>query len=334
MRRSLKGRTTLKRALERFLTYLIAEKNASPHTINRYGREVNEFLKHAEAQGIHSLADIDRTLIRHYMGWLNSQGYAKASIARRLSQLRSFGRFVVRENLAVANPFRGVSSPKLPKRLPSPLSVQETVALLRAPDQSNAQGIRDRTILEVLYAAGLRVSELTGLNLSSIDWHRNELSVWGKGSKQRIALLGAPARQALRDYLQYARPQLLGKRTTDALFLNRLGGRLTTRSVMNLLQKYSARAGLQKPATPHTLRHTFATHLLNGGADLRSVQELLGHAQLSTTQVYTHVSQTRAREVYLRSHPLARARTENLVSGTGGADTTSQTSNSPVSPGH
>jgi len=249
---------------------------------------------------------VDRQVLRRYLAWLNSQGYVKASVARRLSQLRSFGRFLVREDVVRTNPFRAVSSPKVPKRLPRPLSVPETVALLSAPDTTTAQGLRDRAILEVLYSGGLRVSELVGLDLNSIDWQRNELRVWGKGSKERIVFLGKPAMAALQAYIEQGRPHLLRGTTTDALFLNRSGGRLTTRSVMNILKKYSRMAGLEKRVTPHTLRHTFATHLLDGGADLRSVQELLGHARLATTQVYTHVSQSRAREVYLRSHPLAQ----------------------------
>jgi integrase/recombinase XerC len=194
----------------------------------------------------------------------------------------------------------------VPRRLPKPLSVPETVALLSAPDTTTAQGVRDDAILEVLYSGGLRVSELVGLDLESIDRQRNELRVWGKGVKERIAFLGRPAMAALQAYIEQSRPHLLRETTNKALFLNRSGGRLTTRSVMNILKKYSRMAGLEKRVTPHTLRHTFATHLLDGGADLRSVQELLGHARLATTQVYTHVSQNRAREVYLHSHPLAQ----------------------------
>jgi len=255
--------------------------------------------------------DVDRHVLRRYLTWLQSKEYAKASVARRLSQLRSFGKFLMRENVVDANPFKTVSSPKVPKRLPQPLSVKETVALLSAPDATTPLGRRDRAILEVLYSGGLRVSELAGLNLSSIDRDRNELRVWGKGAKERIALLGGPAMLAIEAYLEDGRPELIRKTTTNALFLNRLGGRLSTRSVMNLVRKYRRLAGVQKRVTPHTLRHTFATHLLDGGADLRSVQEMLGHALLATTQIYTHVSRSRAREVYLRSHPLAQRKSDD-----------------------
>lgn len=285
----------------------MVEKNASPHTIDRYGREIAECLTFLEEQGVQGWADVDRLVLRRYLAWLNSRGLVKASIARRLSQLRSFGHFLMREDIVPVNPFRAVSSPKVPKHLPTFLSVQETVALLSAPDASTLQGLRDRAILEILYSGGPRVSELVGLNLNSINWQRKELIVWGKGAKERLVLLGTPAITALHNYLEHGRPELLKGRTSDALFLNRSGGRLTTRSVMNIVKKYSRMAGLTKRVTPHTLRHTFATHLLDGGADLRSVQELLGHALLATTEVYTHVSQSRIREVYLRSHPLAKA---------------------------
>lgn len=292
----------------------MAEKNASPHTIDKYRREIQECLTFLEEQGVQAWADVDRLVLRRYLAWLNDKGYVKASVARRLSELRSFGRFLVREDILRVNPFRLVSLPKVPKHLPAPLSVAETVALLSAPDITTPQGLRDRAILEVLYSGGLRVSELTGLNLANLDWQRNELIVWGKGAKERIALLGKPAMVALQTYVEQGRPHLLRDVATrskqggtdNALFLNRFGGRLTTRSVTAILKKYSQLAGLQKRATPHTLRHTFATHLLDGGADLRSVQELLGHVRLATTQIYTHVSQSRAREVYLRSHPLAQ----------------------------
>jgi len=309
----LTGRSSLEKELEHFLNYLIAEKNASPHTIENYQREIQECLTFLREQGIQDWEGVERLVLRRYLAWLNSKGLAKASVARRLSELRSFGRYLLREDIVAHNPFRAVSSPKLPQRLPVPLSVTETVALLRTPDSSTPQGLRDRAILDVLYSGGLRVSELTGLNLASLDWQRSELLVWGKGSKERIALLGKPAIASLHAYVEQGRPSLVQGATTNALFLNRFGGRLTTRSVMSLIRKYGQTAGIEKRVTPHTLRHTFATHLLDGGADLRCVQELLGHARLATTQVYTHVSQSRAREVYLHSHPLAQKNSPALA---------------------
>jgi integrase/recombinase XerC len=293
--------------LNKFITYLIAEKNASPYTVKNYRHEIGEFLGFLRAQGIDSWEGVDRYVLRRYLAWLQAQGYVKASITRRISELRSFCRYLVREGILATNPIKAISSPKVPKRLPDYLDVQEVEALLAAPDTTEPQGQRDRAILEVLYASGLRVSELVSLNLSNVDLQQGELRVWGKGAKERVALLGEPARKALRHYIQDGRPKLIKEnQATKALFVNRLGSRLSTRSVSSILDKYAKLAGLGRRVTPHIMRHTFATHLLDGGADLRTVQELLGHADLSSTQIYTHVSQSRVREVYRKAHPRAK----------------------------
>lgn len=293
--------------LNKFITYLIAEKNASPYTVKNYRHEIGEFLGFLKEQGIDSWDGVDRYVLRRYLAWLQAQGYVKASITRRISELRSFCRYLVREGMLDKNPIRAISSPKVPKRLPNYLDLHEVEALLAAPDTMDPQGQRDLAILEVLYASGLRVSELVSLNLRNVDLQHGELRVWGKGAKERVALLGEPACRALRRYIREGRPELIkGDRETNALFLNRLGSRLSTRSVNNILDRYAKLAGLERRVTPHVMRHTFATHLLDGGADLRTVQELLGHADLSTTQIYTHVSQARAKEVYRKAHPRAR----------------------------
>ena len=293
--------------LNKFITYLIAEKNASPYTIKNYRNEIGQFLGFMKEQGIDSWDGVDRYVLRRYLEWLQAQGYVKASITRRISELRSFCRYLVREDILDTNPIRAISSPKVPKRLPDYLDPHEVEALLAAPDATVPRGQRDRAILEVLYASGLRVSELVSLNLSNVDLRHGQMRVWGKGAKERLALLGNPARRALRRYIQDGRAELVKEnKATNALFLNRLGGRLSTRSVSNILDKYAKLAGLERRVTPHVMRHTFATHLLDGGADLRTVQELLGHADLSTTQIYTHVSQARAKEVYRKAHPRAR----------------------------
>ena len=298
--------------LDKFITYLVAEKNASPYTVKNYRREIREFLDFLKEQGIESLEEVDRAVLRRYLGKLQEAGYVKASIARRISELRSFCRYLVREGILPANPILAISSPKLPKRLPHFLDLSEVEALLAAPDLSTPYGQRDRAIMEVLYGAGLRVSELVSLNLDNVDLRHGEVRVLGKGSKERVGLLGEPAKRALRLYIRDGRRQLLNeRRLTNALFLNRFGGRLSARSVDAILNKYAKLAGLRKRVTPHVLRHTFATHLLDGGADLRVVQELLGHADLSTTQIYTHVTQSRAREVYLKAHPRAREKEED-----------------------
>ncbi len=289
-----------------FLRYLDAERSASPYTLANYGREVREFLRFLAREGVQRWEQVDRSVLRSYLAWLGAQGYARGSIARRVAEVRSFGAYLQREGWTGSSPFLGLHAPKAGRRLPDVLSVRETVALIGQPDLRTAQGLRDRAILEVLYAGGLRVGELVHLDVEHLDTQQGQVRVWGKGSKERIALLGQPARDWLRTYVREGRPRLLGTRQTKALFVSRRGGRLTARSVQLLLQDYSARAGLDKRVTPHVLRHTFATHLLDGGADLRVVQELLGHAQLSTTQVYTHVSRSRIRSVYLRAHPRAK----------------------------
>lgn len=296
--------------LEQFLTHLRVTRNASPYTIKNYSNDIGQFLDYCRTKGVGSLEQVDRSLLRGYLAELDAVGYVKASIARRVAELRSFGDFLVREGVLERNTFRTVSAPRVPKRLPHYLTVAEVEALLAVPDTSTPRGLRDRAIIEVLYAAGLRVSELVGLNVADVDLHQALVHVVGKGGKERIGLLGRPAVQALRAYLKVGRPALLGQRPTNALWLNHRGGRLTTRGVALILSRAGKQAGIRTPVSPHILRHSFATHLLDGGADLRIVQELLGHANLATTQIYTHVSQSRAREVYMRAHP--RAGTSDL----------------------
>jgi len=291
--------------LERFLSYLRVAQNASPYTIKNYGNDIGQFLDYSKAQGVDSLDEVDRPLLRGYLAELDDAGYVKASIARRVAEMRAFGDFLVREGALEHNPFRMVSAPRIPKRLPQYLTVAEVEALLAGPDTSTPLGQRDRAIIEMLYAAGLRVSELVNLDVSDVDLAQGQVRVVGKGRKERIALLGQPASDALRVYLRAGRVALMGQQSTSALFLNHRGGRLTTRGVALILNRAGKQADLRSPVSPHILRHSFATHLLDGGADLRVVQELLGHADLTTTQIYTHVSQSRAREVYMRAHPRA-----------------------------
>jgi len=292
--------------LTQFIAYMTAEKNASPLTITLYRREIREFGEFLRREGLAAWGAADRLAVRRYLAWLQAQGYVKASIARRVAEIRSFYKFLRREGLITSNPLESVSGPRKEKRLPHFLTVPEAVALLSAPDTTTPQGLRDRAILELLYASGMRAGELVGLNVGSVNLGQKEARVLGKGAKERIVLLGEPARRALEAYLQESRPRLLNNKAPKALFLNRLGTRLSARSVQEVLNHYARQAGLTKSVTPHTLRHTFATHLLDGGADLRVVQELLGHASLSTTQIYTHVTQSQARKMYLASHPRAK----------------------------
>jgi len=296
----------------KYINYLEAERNASPYTVRNYtadlcgSKNIKGFFTFLKERGISSAGEVDRAVLRDYMGYLVERGIVKASIARKLSAIRSFYRYLMREGILSANPIEKASSPKLDKRLPQFLTVEETVRILKAADLSDPIGQRDRALLELLYASGLRVSELAQLNPEQVNLNTNEIRVWGKGSKERMVLIGRPAAMALNIYLSQGRPELLGKKRSGALFLNRDGGRLSQRSIQRMLAKYTSIAGINKRVHPHTLRHTFATHLLDGGADLRVVQELLGHANLNSTQIYTHVTKSQARKVYLSAHPMAR----------------------------
>jgi len=290
----------------KYINYLEAERNASPYTVRNYTTDLLDFFQFLRDKEIDSLKEVDRHTLRDYLSQLMEKGFVKASIARKLSAIRSFYRYLLREEIISTSPVATTSSPKLDKRLPSFLTIEEINRLLEAPDLSTPQGRRDRALLELLYASGLRVSELVSLNLEQVNLDTNEIRVWGKGSKERVVLIGKPAARALTAYLTQGRPELLGKKGSNALLLNRYGKRLMERRVQRILEKYANIAGIGKRVYPHMLRHTFATHLLDGGADLRVVQELLGHASLSSTQIYTHVSKSQAKKVYLSAHPMAQ----------------------------
>ena len=282
------------------------ERNASPYTVRNYTTDLLDFFQFLRDKEIDSLKEVDRYTLRDYLSHLMEKGFVKASIARKLSAIRSFYRYLLREEIISTSPVATTSSPKLDKRLPSFLTIEEINRLLEAPDLSTPQGLRDRALMELLYASGVRVSELVNLNLEQVNLDTNEIRVWGKGSKERVVLMGEPAARALTVYLTQGRPELLGKKGSNALLLNRYGKRLVERRVQRILGKYANIAGIGKRVYPHMLRHTFATHLLDGGADLRVVQELLGHASLSSTQIYTHVSKSQAKKVYLSAHPMAQ----------------------------
>ncbi|HHW98447.1 MAG TPA: tyrosine recombinase XerC [Firmicutes bacterium] len=291
--------------LDRFLRYQRVEKNASVHTINNYQRDILQFIEFLCDDVIES-TEVDKNDLRRFLAHLQQSGYARSSIARKLSALRSFFRFLVMEGWCAHSPLEQVSTPKQRRQLPDFLYVDECFSLLQAPDDS-ALGKRDRAILETLYAAGIRVSELVGMSLHDVDFRQGYLRVLGKGSKERIVPLGRPACQAIERYVKEARPLLVkpGHTKENALFLNKAGGRLSDRSVRRLVDKYVQQVALRRQVSPHTLRHSFATHMLENGADLRSVQELLGHANVSTTQLYTHVTRERLKTVYKETHPRA-----------------------------
>jgi len=258
----------------KYINYLEAERNVSPYPVRNYttdllgSKNIKGFFTFLSERGVKSLDKADRHLLRDYLSYLVEQGLVKASIARKLSAIRSFFRYLVREEILPVNPVQETSSPKLDRRLPSFLTIQEVTRLLEAPDLSTPQGQRDRALMELLYASGLRVSELVSLNLEQVNLDTREVRVWGKGAKERMVLMGEPAARALIDYINEGRLQLLGEKRSNAVFLNRYGGRLTDRSVQSTLGEYADKAGIGKRVHPHMLRHTFATHLLDGGADL------------------------------------------------------------------
>ncbi len=291
-----------------FYSYLKIEKQASPHTLRSYERDLVDFFQFFDQQGTPLLVnEVTYLQLREYLTYLMRQEYSRRTIARKLSGLRSFYRFLMREKIVENNPVKEVSTPKLAKVLPKYLYQEEMNTLLKQPDVTTSLGMRDRAILELLYASGTRVSELVGLTLDSLDLDVGVALVFGKGAKERYVPIGNEAIKSLERYLQVARPNLLLKNQEkhNRLFLNSRGGPLTDRSVRRVVDKYLVAAAVSLKASPHTFRHSFATHLLDGGADLRSVQELLGHMNISTTQIYTHVSKERLRETYNQSHPRA-----------------------------
>jgi site-specific recombinase XerD len=292
--------------LWRFKTHLAAEKGLAALTVRNYLTDVAPLSEYMKVQKILDLRALDRYALRGYLAWLVELGYVKSSIVRKLSALRSFLRWLLGERLIEVDPLprRGVM--KRDSRLPRFLSQDEAARLVAAPDTSQGLGSRDRALLELLYSGGLRVSEARDLNMGDVNLETKELRVTGKGAKQRVVLIGNVARDALALYLGQVRPRLANRHSGGALFLNRYGSRLSQRSIQVKVRHYAARVGLPSGVHTHTLRHSFATHLLEGGADLRVVQELLGHASPATTQIYTHVTQSKARETYLAAHPRAR----------------------------
>jgi integrase/recombinase XerC len=299
----------MQEALAEFLHHLSLEKNASPLTVKSYREDLVQALDFFRTKLGSSAPRPDKLntrLVRAYLAWLHEQGYAKSTIARRLAAVRSWCRFLCRQTVLKVNPADGLRGPRLDQKLPHFVQREDMLRLLATPPAEEPLGVRDRAILETLYSAGLRVSELTGLNGDDVDLDAGLATVRGKGRRERLALLGPPAVYAVRLWLgQRAVIVARRPRAAGALFLNRAGTRLSSRSVGRMLEKYLAQAGLDPRTSPHTLRHSFATHLLDAGADIRSVQELLGHRSLSTTQIYTHVTTQRLRDSYHQAHPRA-----------------------------
>ena len=300
-------------ALDDFLRYLTAVRGLSFATAEAYAADVLQFVDFLAAtfgeQHAFDWAAVDFRVVRRFVMHLRQAHYAPASIARKLASLRSFFRYLVNNGLIEHNPAQLVTLPQQRRRLPEVLYAGEVERLLSSPDDSTPLGLRDRAVLEFFYATGVRVSELVALNLGDVNLDDRSARVVGKGNKERVVFFGLPAAAALRRYIEEARPHLEARRSdgqpTDALFLNRFGGRLSVRGVQRLVHKHVLRAAVGTRVSPHVLRHSFATHLLDNGADLRAIQELLGHSSLATTQIYTHVSAERLRRSYFAAHPLA-----------------------------
>lgn len=291
--------------IEEYLKFIQIEKGLSENTIGAYRRDLKKYQLYMQEQKIAHIDFIDRQTIQECLGSLIDQGASAKSIARFISTIRSFHQFALREKYAAKDPTVLIETPKYEKKLPDVLDVEEVIQLLETPDLTKNNGYRDRTILELLYATGMRVTELIQIEIDDVNLIMGFVKVFGKGNKERIIPLGDTVIEYLDTYINTVRPQLLKKTVTNVLFLNLHGRPLTRQGIWKLIKQYGLRANINKSLTPHTLRHSFATHLLENGADLRAVQEMLGHSDISTTQLYTHVSKTQIRQMYNQFHPRA-----------------------------
>jgi len=290
-----------------FIAKLEHENGFSEHTLRAYHKDLLQFDNFLKVEKYSSLETINHLLLRRFLAVLRSKNYSKTTIARKLASIRSFFKFLIREGELASNPFEMLRTPKQDKKLPHFLSINEVDVLLETPDRSTVMGLRDMAIMETLYSTGIRVSELVGLDEGNIDFFAGMIKVQGKGKKERLVPIGSHAIKAINEYLDSrskSKKEEEGKVSrSEPLFLNKFGGRLTARSVARSLNKYLKMSGVNLLTSPHTFRHSFATHLLDKGADLRSVQEMLGHSSLSTTQVYTHITTERLKNVYDKAHP-------------------------------
>ncbi|KYZ77500.1 recombinase XerD [Anaerosporomusa subterranea] len=288
-----------------FINYLAVERGLAQNTLESYGRDLRQFQAYLQESKIDFMKDLNRSTILTYLNNLQTNGKAVSTISRNLAAIKSFYQYLVRERYLEKDPAAHLESPKLEKKLPKVLSVHEVEELLKQPNALLPAGLRDKAMLELLYATGIRVSELISLNISDVNLDMGYIKCYGKGSKERIVPLGSIAAKCVQDYLGKGRTKLVRTYEEAALFINHHGNRLTRQGFWKIIKKYAQEACIVKEITPHTLRHSFATHLLENGADLRSVQEMLGHADISTTQIYTHVTRNHLKEVYDKTHPRA-----------------------------
>ncbi len=311
----------MEKALQDFLRYLNVEKNYSDHTLRSYRSDLRQFIQFIRERGAEKDGQDSTPLLPRQIGHLDIRAYVaslysrnvKSSVARKLSVLRSFFSYLVRQGEIKQNPAQMVSAPKMGKAIPDFLPVDQAFQLMHGPDSSNVLGSRDRAILEVLYSCGLRVSELTALDLDSVNLELGIVRAIGKGNKERVVPIGSKAKEALENYMNNRGELLAGHMDHGALFLNNRGGRLSSRSVARLIKKHMQKSNIGRPLSPHGLRHSFATHLLDAGADLRAVQEMLGHVSLSTTQRYIHLSVDKLMAEYDKAHPRSRLKRREKV---------------------
>ncbi|MPM66041.1 Tyrosine recombinase XerD [bioreactor metagenome] len=291
--------------VNQFINYLAEERGLAQNTLESYGRDLRQFQTYLDSSNKEFLKDSNRNTILAYLTNLQTKGRAVSTISRNLAAIKSFYQYLVRERYLEKDPAANLESPKLEKKLPKILTIGEVEELLKQPNGTLPAGTRDKAMLELLYATGIRVSELISLNISDVNLDMGYIKCYGKGAKERIVPLGSIAAKCVQEYINRGRPKLVRTYDEAALFVNHHGNRLTRQGFWKIIKKYAQEASITKEITPHTLRHSFATHLLENGADLRSVQEMLGHADISTTQIYTHVTKNHLKEVYDKTHPRA-----------------------------
>jgi integrase/recombinase XerD len=293
----------MEQLLDRFLHYLVVEKGLSENTIEAYGHGLNRFLNYLQEKGVEKIREVDKYHVKSFLLVLRKKMLSPKSVVRNLVSIRTFFRFLIQEGILEANPAENIESPKLARMLPEILTLKEIEQILEQPNLKTPLGVRDRAMLEILYATGMRVSELTHLPVHQLNLEAGYVLLYGKGSKERVVPLGGEAINWVTQYLKTARGILAKGKDTPTLFINRSGKGMSRQRFWKNLKTYAQKAGLRKKITPHLLRHSFASHLLEGGADLRSVQMMLGHVDISTTQIYTHVARERLKKVHKQYHP-------------------------------
>lgn len=291
--------------VDQFIHYLAVERGLAKNTLESYGRDLKQFQGYIKENSDRKIEDLTNPVIVEYLGVLKEQGKAVSTISRNIAAIKSFYQYLVRKDYLKQDPSETLATPKVAKKLPKILSIAEVESLLKLPNAKTAGGTRDKAMLELLYATGMRVSEIIGLNIPDINLDMGYIRCYGKGTKERIIPLGSIAVKSVREYIKKGRLHVVRTHEEAALFINHHGNRLTRQGFWKIIKKYAAQAKINQEITPHTLRHSFATHLLENGADLRSVQEMLGHADISTTQIYRHLNKNPLKEVYDRSHPRA-----------------------------